>query len=107
ARLGETREGGGISRDHRVRTGEAAQEVRAELAFAGPGGKSRERVLAVKTKHRHGGPGRNADLRARGRLGLCRLGAARRSRYMAEEGLLESGDAHSVSGFDLGGFDVA
>src|SRR5882762_10237708 len=107
ARLAESSERGGIAGDDRVRTGEAAEEVAAQLAGAGPWCDAGQRILAIKAKHRYG-----RALRERRWWGWARRRRAApcaclRVAHVAEESTLERGDADAMGSLHLRGLDVA
>src|SRR6266566_5272386 len=94
--LAESSERGGIAGNDRVRTGEAAQEVGAQLPGPAPRGDAGKRILAIKAKHRYGRALRQPRWWGRTRRRRAAPCACLRVAHVAEESTLERGDADAM-----------
>src|SRR5437016_14488794 len=99
--LAESSERGGIAGNDRVRTGEAAEEVAAQLTGPGPRGDAGKRILAIKAKHRYGHALREPWWSGRARRRRAASCACLRVAHMAEESSLERGDPHAMGSLHL------
>src|SRR3984893_3052475 len=103
SRLQESGEGGGLARDYRVGTGEAAKKMGAELAGVGPRRDAGEWVRAVESEHRHGCA---AKSRCVGRAADPRRCNGDIARQVSKVDSLDRRDPLTVLVLDLGSSDV-